>query len=78
MAKVLGVHEIELRPGISGEDFERFFQEKVASMPLPAGWRQYLLKGNRGDRMGKYLLIIEADSVEVRDRIAPTDSNLSA
>ena len=78
MAKVLGIHETELRPGISGEDFERFFQEKVASMPLPSGWKQYLLKGNRGNRAEKYLVIMEADSVEVRDRIRPTPEHFSS
>ncbi len=29
MAKVFGIHALELHPGVTGEDFEQFFREQV-------------------------------------------------
>ena len=77
MARVHGVHEITLRPGVSGEEFERFFIEEVLPAPQPAGTRLHLWKGDRGERAGQYALIIELDSVEARDRYFPTPGNMS-
>lgn len=72
MAKLFGLHEIELRPGAKGEDFEKFVIEEAKRFPLFEGWKIYLLKGNRGERDGKYLAMIEIESVEARDRYAPS------
>ena len=71
MAKLFGMHMIGLRPGIRGEDFETFFREKAAPLPLFPGSKWYLLKGERGDREGKYLVMSEFESLEARDRFAP-------
>jgi hypothetical protein len=71
MAKVFGMHMIGLRTGVKGEDFETFFREKVAPLPNFPGTKWYLLKGERGDREGKYLVMSEIESVEARDRFAP-------
>ena len=30
MPKVFGMHEIDLRPGVEPEDYERFFAEELA------------------------------------------------
>ena len=30
MAKVFGIHQIELLPGVSGEAFEKFFRDEYA------------------------------------------------
>src|SRR5690242_6614330 len=70
MAKVFSLHMIGLRPGVKGEDFERFFREKAVPRILFQGWKTYLLKGDRGDREGKYLLMIETDN-EARERYFP-------
>lgn len=72
MAKVFGMHMIGLRPGVKGEDFEKFFREKVLPVPIFSGWKWYLLKGDRGDREGKYVVMVEIESVEARNRYAPT------
>ena len=72
MAKVLGMHTVELKPGVNEKEFEEF----VASDVLPI-YRQVpgqtvdLLKGDRGERAGKYLVIIEIESPERRDGIYP-------
>ena len=72
MAKVFGMHMVGLRPGIKGEDFEKFFHEKVIPLPHFPGDKVYLLKGDRGDREGRYLLMLEFESIEIRDRFNPT------
>jgi hypothetical protein len=77
MAKVLGMHMIDLRPGVRGEELERFFREKVAPFPAFPGWKMSLLKGDRGDREGRYLVLIEMESVEARNRFASTSGQPS-
>ena len=72
MAKVFGLHEIELRPGVTDEQYERLVREKAAPLANFPGWKWYLLKGNRGQRDGKYLLMVEIESVAARDRFSPT------
>ena len=77
MAKVFEMHMIGLRPGVKGEDFEQFFREKAAPFPPFPGVKWYVLKGDRGDREGKYLVMAEFESVEARDRFSPTPDQLS-
>ena len=71
MPKVFGLHEIELQPGVQPEEYERFSAEKIAPSPELAGWKTHLLKGERGTRAGKYLVLLEIESLEARDRYFP-------
>jgi hypothetical protein len=69
--KVFGMHEIELQPGVEPEDYERFFAEELApTLKLP-GWKTHLLRGDRGARGGKYLVLHEIESLDARDRYFP-------
>ncbi len=72
MAKVFGLHTFELKPGVNEKDFESFITDKVAPLyqSVP-GQVAYLMKGDRGERMGKYLFVIELESPAARDRIYP-------
>jgi hypothetical protein len=70
MAKVLGAHEVELGPDHDPAEFERLAAAVVAES-WPGGIRFRLFKADRGTRNGTYLLLIEIESVEVRDRIFP-------
>ena len=74
MAKLYGMHPIVLRPGVKEEDFEKFMAEESPKFRTYEGWKSYLLKGNRGDRNGRYLFLIEVESVEARDRYMPADN----
>lgn len=74
MARVLGVHEIELNPGADPEQFEQAAAEVVSSAQ-PEGWRTLVLKGERGPRSGKYLMIFEIDSLEARNRFYPEEGH---
>jgi hypothetical protein len=72
MAKVLGMHAIELKPGVNEQEFEEFIKSEV--MPVyrqVPGQTVHLLKGDRGERSGKYLMLIELESTERRDHIYP-------
>jgi hypothetical protein len=71
MTRVFGMHEIELNPGVQEEDFENFFLQEMATGPIFPGWRIRLLKGDRGVRKSKYLVLFEIESAEARDRFAP-------
>ena len=71
MTRVFGMHEIELNPGVKEEDFENFFLKEMATGPIFPGWGMRLLKGDRGAREGKYLVLFEIESAEARDRFAP-------
>ena len=77
MSKVFGMHMIALHPGVKADDFEKFVMEEVNPLPYLEGWKNYLLKGDRGDREGKYLWMIEVESVEARDRFFPSPGEMS-
>jgi hypothetical protein len=71
VAKILALHEIEIRPGVDAEEFEAFFAKEIGSDPIYPGWWAQLLKADRGERATKYLVMFEIESVEVRDRYFP-------
>lgn len=71
MVKIYGLHSLELKPGVAGEDFERFYASTSNGLPSLPGWRFALLKGERGDQLGQYLVLVEVDSMEDRDRVSP-------
>ena len=73
MAKVFGVTPLELRPGVSGEEFVKFWIEEFAPLGLRVGWTSHVLKADQGERAGKYAVIWEIPSVESRDRVFPAD-----
>ena len=77
MTRVFGLHEIELHPGVNEEDFENFFRNEVAKAPFYPGWSARLLKGERGARQGKYLMLMDIESVGARDRFSPAENQES-
>jgi hypothetical protein len=73
MSTVFSIHNLEPRPGVSFADYEKVLLESLQfSQPL-AGWKMHLVKGDRGDRKGRYAVIYEFDSVEVRNRYFPAE-----
>ena len=77
MGKVFGIHMIGLRIGVKPENFEKFMLDRVLPNGLLPGVQLYLLKGDRGDRDGKYLFVYEFESVEARDRFFPAPDQAS-
>ncbi|HBY92930.1 MAG: hypothetical protein M5U01_14885 [Ardenticatenaceae bacterium] len=74
MARVFGIHVVELCPGVTAEEFERFVLETfLPALPVSQtpGVDIHLLKGDRGERAGKYIFMFEFDSIEARNRYFP-------
>jgi hypothetical protein len=77
MPKVFGLHEIELRPEVDPAEYERLFAQEVATQPMLPGWTVRLLRGDRGPRARKFLLLFEIESVQARDRYFPQEGQPS-
>ena len=71
MAKLFGMHELELRPGVTPAAFEQFVREELSQLHHREGQVTYVLKGDRGARAGKYLFVFEYASVAQRNRDTP-------
>ena len=71
MAKVFGIHEIELRPGVTAEVFEQFLADALPQWPQFEGYTTSIAKGDRGTHAGKYIMVLEIESIAARDRYYP-------
>ena len=71
MAKLFGMHELELRPGVTPAEFEQFVKQELSQLRHRGGEVTYVLKGERGERAGKYLFVFEYPSVEQRNLDTP-------
>ena|ERR1041384_2933052 len=72
---VLSVREFELRSGVKPEEFESYARQELtrALSQAKTGTHFRILKGDRGDRKGAYLLIWEFDSVAARNEFFPKE-----
>jgi hypothetical protein len=71
MPKLYGMHHLELRPGVTPAAFERFVADELSHLRHRPGQRTYVLKGDRGERAGKYVFVFEYDDRADRDRDSP-------
>ena len=78
MPKLYGIHSVQLKPGVDAQAFERFIAEEAFRTPPSSGLTLRLVKGDRGDREGEYLIIFDYDTVERRNRDFPTPGQPSA
>jgi hypothetical protein len=71
MAKVISVHEYELKPGIVEADFERALHdaERRGLLDLPGLVEHHFLKGLKGARRGAYAAIWIFESREAWERL---------
>jgi len=71
MGKIYGLHTLELKAGVDEAEFESFAADSISQLPPLSGWGVRLLKGDRGERVGDYVWLVEIDSIEDRDRLSP-------
>lgn len=71
MPRVYGIHEVMIHPDFTNEDFERYVAEELPKVKQPEGSRVWVLRGNRGDRQGRYIVVYEFASVEAQERLWP-------
>ena len=76
MAKTFGIHEVELLPGVTSEEFENFANSEYnpffTSEKVPFGIQSRIVKGDKGERNNQYAVVMEFPSVELRNEIAGT------
>ncbi len=77
MAKVFGIHHLELKDDANVAEFERIVSDEFNALPQLAGWERSIVKGERGENIGKYVLIFEVDSLETRNRDHPGGGTFS-
>jgi hypothetical protein len=70
MARVIGIHRLELKPGATDEQAQALAERAAREFKVP-GAKNLIGKGDRGERAGQYVMIVEIDSVETRDRYFP-------
>ena len=77
-APVLSMREFELKPGVRAAEFEKFVRGDLAQTVARnvRGMKIEILKGDRGDRKGAYILVWEFDSVDARNRFFPREGGL--
>ena len=78
MSTVFGIHPVQLKPGVDVAEFERFVREEVYPATARPDVTYYVLRGDRGTRSGKYLMIVEMTNVATRDQYWPAAGELSA
>src|SRR6266700_4040064 len=71
MSKVVGVIELELADGVEADRFERFTLDEYLPAVACLGMTVSLLRGNRGERDRRIVLLEEFESVEHRNRLFP-------
>ena len=77
MAKLIAVHTMALRPGVTREMYEQFIRDHKAEwkdLPGVTGYSSYC---DRGERAGKIAAIYVFDDVATRDRYFPASGQMS-
>lgn len=71
--RVIGLREIALRSDADPREFETYFSDVYARTMAERvpGLQLYLLRGERGDRKDRYLLVWEFDSLAQRNEYFP-------
>ena len=70
MPRIIAVHRITLKDGVTPEEFESFARNEWKPVEIP-GWRMSVAKSDRGDDVGTFVQIYETD-LATRNRHFPT------
>ncbi|RWR01007.1 hypothetical protein ED28_16285 [[Pantoea] beijingensis] len=71
VARVIGIHNLALRPNVSEEQFETFIADNHHRIEDYPDWKFRLLKGERGNRLDQYVVLMEIASLEALDVFYP-------
>ncbi|HDS4948368.1 TPA: hypothetical protein QHX34_002699 [Klebsiella aerogenes] len=71
VARVIGIHNLALRPNVGAEQFESFIEANHHRIEDYPDWKFRLLKGERGNRMDQYVVLMEIASLEALDVFYP-------
>ncbi|MFI9383686.1 hypothetical protein [Kutzneria sp. NPDC052558] len=71
VARVVGIHNLALRAGVTEEMFDRFIAENHHRIDDYPDWRFHVLKGERGNRLDQYVMMMEIASLDALDVFYP-------
>jgi hypothetical protein len=71
VARVIGIHNLALRPDVEAETFETFIDENHHRIEDYPDWKFRLLKGERGNRLDQYVVLMEIASLAALDAFYP-------
>ncbi|OEU92017.1 hypothetical protein DB35_06615 [Streptomyces abyssalis] len=63
LARVIGIHNLALRPDVRADTFESFIAENHHRIEDYPDWKFRLLKGERGNRLDQYVVLMEIASL---------------
>lgn len=70
-ARVIGIHNLALRPDVKAATFETFIAENYQRIEDYPDWKFRLLKGERGNRLDQYVVMMEIASLAALDVFYP-------
>jgi len=71
VARVIGIHNLALRPDVQAQTFETFIANNHHRIVDYPDWKFRLLKGERGNRLDQYVVLMEIASLEALDVFYP-------
>lgn len=71
IARVIGIHNLALHAGVTAEQFEQFIAENYHRIEDYPGWKFRLLKGERGNRLDQYIVMMEIASEQALNQFYP-------
>lgn len=71
IARVIGIHNLALRAGVTADDFESFIAANHHRIDDYPDWKFRLLKGVRGNRLDQYVVLMEIGSQAALDVFYP-------
>lgn len=71
VARVIGIHNLALRAGVSAQAFESFIADNHHRIEDYPDWKFHLLKGERGNRLDQYVVMMEIASLAALDAFYP-------
>lgn len=71
IARIIVIHNLALLPGIKAETFETFIAENHHRIEDYPSWKFRLLKGERGNRLDQYIVIMEIERLAALNLFYP-------
>lgn len=71
LARVIGIHNVALRPDVTAADFETFIEQNHHRIEDYPDWKFRLLKGERGNRLDQYAVLMEIADLEALQAFYP-------
>ncbi|WP_339379034.1 hypothetical protein [Yersinia sp. Marseille-Q3913] len=68
---IVGIHNLALKPGVSPQQFEQFITDNIYRVEDYPGWKLHMLKGQSGNRLDQYAVMLIIESLESLNSFHP-------